>query len=78
MPSMADKLSETIAFRVHPELKRLIHSEARSVGLRPGDYLRRRVEALFSFAPDAKNLGKRDKEICPQEIEWSEPDDDQD
>ncbi len=72
---MAEKLTETVAFRTDAGLKRLIQNEARNVGLRPGDYLRRRVEALFGYAPDLRD--SREIFRTPN-IEWSEPDDNQD
>lgn len=71
---MAGKLTVTIGFRAEPELKELIEREAESVGLRPGDFLRRKVEHLFSFASDANKTSKLAQETV---LDWSSVDDDE-
>lgn len=72
---MGTKLTETVAFRCEPGLKRLLEREAEAVRLRPGDWLRRLVEQKLGYAPDLRK--SQESSRTPQEIEWSEPDDDQ-
>jgi hypothetical protein len=69
---MAHKLSTSITFRVHPELRERIWREARAVRLRPTDYLRRRVEDAFGFDPDVCDSLER----APTSLTWRDEDSD--
>ena len=57
---MAETQLVTIAFRVHPALKRRIYQEAAGVRLKPSDYLRRRVEVAFDFDADVFNTAQEE------------------
>lgn len=67
---MSSQATVSRGLRLHPNLWRHIDREAKSLRLKPTDYLRRRVEDAFGFDPDVPNWG----EIVPPEDEpWELP-----
>lgn len=79
---MSDVATKSRGLRLHPALWEQITREAKSVRLKPSDYLRRRIEDAFDFDPDVPN--KHDsvpnkRETGPANLTWStdEGDDDE-
>lgn len=73
---MASRLTRTVAFRVHEDFAREREAEAAAVGMKLGDYLRRRFYAAFSFAPNAHISSENARGRGPTEITWREANDD--
>lgn len=53
---MANEVLKAGGVRLYPALWARIHREAKAAKLRPGDFLRRRIESAFDFDPEVQEI----------------------